>query len=298
MYCLKRTLLLKLILILTLMLPLTGCWSAINIQEQLYISAVGIDYKDEVFTVYAQTFDFNNIARSEGGSKHPPEQSTFVGIGHGKTVNEAVFDFYQTAQAHIEWGHMGAVVINAKAMEALGESIVDRLYRSTSTRYNTWLYVTESPIDQIFSTTSFFDMTSLFSILHHPKNSYKQNSVLPPLLVFKYIVDSNEHDRIVYIPCIGIDKSQWSTPEKPMELLKITGAYFESPTNKVKLFQREQLKGLHWLDSSFKSVSLDVRDEETIYANLTVFQPNIKIKPSIQNGQVKFNIVALSLIHI
>ncbi|HIW31723.1 MAG TPA: Ger(x)C family spore germination protein [Candidatus Paenibacillus intestinavium] len=292
MYFLKSTLLLKVIIICTLILPLTGCWNSVNIEDQLYVSALGVDYKDEEITVYAQVLDFNNLSRSEGGSRLAPEQSTFVGKGRGKTINQAVFDLYRTAQAHVEWGHMGAVVIDVKAMEALGPAIVERIYRSPSTRYNTWLYVTETPIDQILATTSFFDMTSLFSILHHPQNNYRQNSTFPPMLMFKFIVDSNEHDRTIYIPCIGIDNSQWSNSENPLELLTITGAYFESHADHKRLFSRKQLTGIQWLDESFKRISMTVEDEEVIYANLTIFQSHIKIKPSIQKGQIKFNITA------
>lgn len=292
MYVKKCILLIKRILICTLFLPMTGCWSAISIQDQLYISAMGIEYEDEKFTIYAQMFDFNSLSRSEGGARNSPEESTFIGKGQGKTMNQAVFNLYQTSQEHVEWGHMGVVVVSAKAMEQLGSTIVERLYRSPSTRYNTWLYVTEEPIEKILATSSFFNMTSLFTILHNPTGNYEQNSIFPPTLMFKYIVNSNESDRIIYVPCIGINNSAWLQSDKPVGALTIKGAYFESSAKETGLFKREQLQGIQWLDDKFNRVTLTVQDEETAYANLTIFQPKIKVKPSIKNGEVKFHIKA------
>jgi len=253
---------------------------------------MGIDYKDDQFTIYAQMFDFNSISRSEGGTRGSPGEATFIGEGHGKTMNQAVFDLYQTSQEHVEWGHMGSVVVTVKAMEQLGSTIVERLYRSPSTRYNTWLYVTEEPIEQIFATASFFNMTSLFTILHNPSGNYQQNSIFPPTLMFKYIVNSNENDRIIYVPCIGINNSAWLQSEKPMSILTITGAYYESSAKETGLFTREQLKGIQWLDDKFNRVTLTVEDEDIAYANLTIFQPKIKVKPYLKDGQVKFKIKA------
>lgn len=291
MYFLKGKLLLNIIMVPTIFLSLTGCWSAINIQDQLYITALGVNYDNEVFTIYAQMFDFNNISRTEG-TKGSSSESTFIGKGQGKTMNEAVFDLYKTTQTNVEWGHMGTVVVNVKAMETLGPTIVERIYRSPSTRYNTWLYVTEAPIEQIFAATSFFSMSSLFTILHNPTSNYQQDSAFPPMLMFKYIVDSNENDRIIYIPSIGMNDSQWLNGEKQMEMLMITGAYFESSAKKTGLFNRQQLIGIHWLDNKFKRVDLVIEDKETIYANLTILHPKIKIQPRLQNGEVKYKITA------
>ncbi|WP_430103134.1 hypothetical protein [Paenibacillus validus] len=69
-----------------LLLPffLTGCWSKYEVQNMNYVTAVGIDYADGQYIIYAQLLDFSTVAKLEGQQKseQPP-----VWIGRGKGIS-------------------------------------------------------------------------------------------------------------------------------------------------------------------------------------------------------------------
>lgn len=55
------------ILMISLSLLLTGCWDIREVQDINYISAIGVDYKDGEYIIYAQMLDFSSVAKQEGG---------------------------------------------------------------------------------------------------------------------------------------------------------------------------------------------------------------------------------------
>ncbi len=71
-----------------LLLPffLTGCWSKYEVQNMNYVTAVGIDYADGQYIIYAQLLDFSTVAKLEGQQKseQPP---IWIGIGKGISVS-------------------------------------------------------------------------------------------------------------------------------------------------------------------------------------------------------------------
>jgi len=271
-------------------LLLSGCWSAHNLQDQHYFAALGIDYDGENFFLYGQTINFTNVARTESVQSSPPDTGTYVGVGKGVTLNMAAANLYQTAQVKVKWGHVQTVLITRRAIEALDSEIVERLYRFPDNRYTTWLYITENPIIEILSLNSFFNLTSLYTILHNPIGSFKQYSELPPKLMLKYIADSGELGKTSYIPVIGINNEQWTSDDKPFPTLFVTGAFFSDDAGHTKLFTKQELHGYNWLDKRMGRAMEPVIKNGEIYASLTFTGKKAKIKPIYQDGKVKFDI--------
>lgn len=282
--------LLKLSLIICSMMMIAGCWSSTNIQDQHYVSALGVDYDGENFTLYAQTMNFEFIASTEG-QRGNPNNSAYVGKGIGKTLHTAAADLYKSAQLRVDWGHTQAIVVTERAIFSLDSELVDRIYRFPDNRYNVWLFVTQESIEEIFKSDSFYNFTTLRTILHVPGSSYNQMMTMPPIQMFKYLSFVNEPDRISYIPCLGFDNEHWSSDIKTLKLLKITGAYFSSE-KASKMIPNEKLQGYRWLNPRLSRTMIIIKDEETSYAVITIDKAKIKIKPKLINGEVKFNIEA------
>lgn len=277
----------RIIAVAALVPLLTGCWSSHDITNQHYVTTMGIDYDGEKYTMYAQIINFKFVARTEG-EDGDVSNSTYVGKGTGDSFNTAAADLYSSSQIRIDWGHTGAVVVSHQAMRQLSTQIVERIYRFPANRYNTWLYVTEEPIEDILTTTSFYNQTSLYSVLHMPNNTRRQRATLPPIEMFKYLSAINEPDRITYIPCIGIDTTHWRSSEKRMRLLQITGGYLENHNGTKKIFTIEQMKGYRWIDPKLTRTTLSVKDKQTSYAVLTFNKSKIKKIPIFKDGKVKF----------
>lgn len=279
----------RIVAVAILLLLLTGCWSSHDISDQHYVTGMGLDYDGEKFIIYAQIVNFESIASTatQGGD---PENLTYIGRGSGDTVHTAAANLYASSQVRVDWGHSQAVVVTHRAMQQLGSEIVERIYRFPENRYNTWLYVTRDPVDEVLSITSFYNRTSLYSILHMPNNSRRQLATLPPVQMFKYLSVINEPDRITYVPCIGFDSTHWKSEEKPMKLLEINGGYIETHDGTKAMFDLQQLKGYRWIDPKMTRTLLPIKDEKTTYAVLTFHHSKVKKKAIIKDGKVKFTI--------
>jgi len=282
----------RIILLGIVFLLLSGCWSSMDIQNQHYVTSLGVDYDGETYTLYAQIIRFENVAGLEGQGAKSQGNNTYVGIGKGNTLNTAVDALYNSAQVRIDWGQTKAVVTTFRTLQLLDGEFAGHIYRYPENRYNTWLYVTEEPIDEIFLSNSFYDRPSIYSILHKPMSSYKQHSAVPPIEMFKFLSAENEPDRIIIIPVIGFDQKQWKTNEEQLKLLTITGAYFESYNDVKKNFPIEQIKGMRWIDERLLRTMLVVKDGVKNYAVLTIDYSKVRKKAKLVNGEVKFTIKA------
>src|SRR5690606_23885261 len=117
--------------------------------------------------------NFANIARTESAQLTPPDTGTYVGVGKGITLNLAAANLYETAQTDINWGQVQAVVVSERAINTLDSQIVERLYRYTENRYNTWMYIIDESLTELLTINSFFNLTSLFTIIHSPQSTFK-----------------------------------------------------------------------------------------------------------------------------
>lgn len=280
----------KLSLIILIVVTMTGCWSATNIQDQHYVSALGVDYDGENFILYAQTLNFQIIASSET-QQGVPKNTSYVGKGIGKTMHTAAADLYKTAQMRVDWGHTQSIVVSERAILLFDSELVDRIYRFPDNRYNVWLFVTKEPIDEVFMSDSFYNFSTLRTILHVPLSSYNQLTTIMPIQMFKYLSLVNEPDRISFIPCLGFDQQHWESENEPLKLLKITGAYFSSDTVN-KILDNDQLIGFRWLQRHLKRTMVIVSDEETSYGVITIDHAKVKKKAYLKDGSVKFVIEA------
>lgn len=276
--------------LLLLALPLAGCWSATDVERKGYIQALGVDYQDNQFIVYAQLLDFSNIAKSEAGGKQGNDPVTYIGRGKGTTLNNATDNLYQTAQVSIVWGHLSALIMSEKALKKEGFRIIEMLNRYPEIRYNTWLFSTKEPFDELLKTNSLFKLPSLYTILHDPLPNYKQFSMLPPVKMFEYIADYNEPAITSYVPSIGINKEQWQETKKQIPLLKITGAHFKAPDGENPFFTRTKLEGYQWMQKKMNRAPLTIEKNGVRYANLSLGRPKIKIKPIVEGMNVSYQI--------
>jgi len=282
---------LKLGLLVLMLYSLTGCWSSSNIQDQHYTAAIGIDFDGENYILYAQTLNFASIASTEGAQGTTPDNSSYVGIGVGKSMHLAASDLYKAAQLRIEWGHTQAVIVSERALMAKDSELVDRVYRFPDNRYNVWFFVTQEPIDKLLESDTFYNFTTLRTIIHMPESSYNQTMTLPPIQMFKYLSFVNEPDRLSYVPCLGFNETSWESQTKQLKLPVITAGYFASDKVK-KMIKIEDIKGYRWAQPKLTRTMLLVKDEKKDYAVVIVHKAKVKKKAVLVDGQVKFNIEA------
>lgn len=171
----------KLAVVLMLPLLLSACWDNNEIDKVLYIHALGVDYKEGEYQVYAQLINIGGLGRSEGGGGIQTSPST-VGMGKGNTVDSAVFDFYKNVPQRIFWGHLSSMVFTEDALKQqnIVLSAMDVINRYRETRYTVWISSTNSSIRDLLNTFPILGISPMFTRLSDPRTSYEQSSFVEP----------------------------------------------------------------------------------------------------------------------
>ncbi|RXZ76681.1 Ger(x)C family spore germination protein [Paenibacillaceae bacterium] len=267
---------------------LGGCWDSKEIQFNTYVSSYGIDYFDGQYHTFAQVLDFTSIASTESSGTNEPSP-VWVGKGQGSTIASAFSTLYRTSQQNISWGHITSLIISERAMKAKQKEIFDSLNRFRELRYNIMIYGTNEPIENLLSATPFFRLSPLASILNNPEENYKQNSVIPPQHLFRYIAEYNEISMSSYLPSLSLNHSQWEEAKRPHSLLEINGAYFETGGNLKGFISWADLQGFQWLNKKTNTTYLTLGSPEP-YSSIILRRPQFTIKPIVEGDKARFRI--------
>lgn len=275
-----------------LLLPffLAGCWSKYEVQNMNYATAVGIDYAEGQYIIYAQLLDFSTVAKLEGQQKaeQPP---VWIGRGKGISFTEAANDLYSTSQQRLNWGQISAILFSERLLKErkVGE-VLELIDRYREIRYLAWVFSTRDPLDEVLIATPFFRLSPIASILHNPEQNYRQRSILAPIRLQKFVMDSNEKARTSYIPELSIRKDQWKENQKPHELLRYSGIQIYDSDNYYTRMSLKEIKGLPWLNKHTIRMSIDLFSDNKLVAVLVAEKPEYDVKPRVKYDKAYFDI--------
>lgn len=276
-------------ILLPLLLVLSGCWDLKTIQDTDYITALGFDYKDGRYVIYAQMLDFSNVAKQHGGK---PSQAGGVWTGHaeGRTVAEAIDNLLKTAQQRVFYGHVSSIVFSEGALKHGIHAYVDGLIRFRETRYTQWVYGTKEPIDRVFSVTPFFNLSPLASILHQPVDTYIQQSDIRPLRLFKVTAELREPGRTLLLPSLEIVEEEWKKDERADPKLATSGVFAIKEGRLQGWIERKKLEGVRWVERSSVHASVVVEHNGKPAANISIRNMKARIEPHPNADKAGFSI--------
>jgi spore germination protein KC len=274
-----------LIITLCSMICLSGCWDNKNIQDLLYATAIGVDYKNNLYEVYIQIVSFGSVAKSESGGRDTGPQ-IYVGKGSGKTLSLALGNIYETVQKRIYWSHVRTYLLTESAMQSGGEDYFDNLKRYREFRYTPWIFGTKgSSIEDIFKTPSFFQSSPITSILGQPEDNYHQRSFIKPLLAQEYQINLNEPGETAIVPTLTVDKTAWQSEKKAENKLKVNGVFVVQKKGLQGWIANNQLNGLRWMEKDTSRSAIEIKP-----AIISLEKPKSKIIVKEQEGKLIFNI--------
>ncbi|EHB62620.1 MULTISPECIES: Ger(x)C family spore germination protein [Paenibacillus] len=275
-----------------LLLPffLTGCWSKYEVQNMNYVTAVGIDYADGQYIIYAQLLDFSTVAKLEGQQKseQPP---IWIGIGKGISFTEAANDLYSTSEQRLNWGQISAILFSERLLKErkVGE-VLELIDRYREIRYLAWVFSTRDPLDEVLIATPFFRLSPKASILHNPEQNYRQRSILAPIRLQRFVMDSNEKARTSYIPELSVRKDQWKENQKPHDLLRYSGIQIYDKDKYYARMNLEEIKGLPWLNKHTIRLPVNLFSDNKLVAVLVAEKPKYDVKPRVTYNKVYFDV--------
>ncbi|MEK5396074.1 Ger(x)C family spore germination protein [Paenibacillus sp. FSL K6-2859] len=278
------------ILMISLSLLLTGCWDIREVQDINYISAIGVDYKDGEYIIYAQMLDFSSVAKQEGGGASQ-EIPVWVGKGRGKNLADALLDIYKTNQQYLSWGQVTALVLTESVLEPERmEQVFDITNRSEEIRYTKWVYGTHGELKDLFTTTPFFKLSPLHSLLHEPMESYKQLSFIRPTQFNDFIIHYREKAATAVLPTLSITSANWSEDMRQHPILEIDGAFLIKNKESKGWKKRKELLGIRWLADRNTQAPVIVGPHDDPVGSVMLQQPRFTVELIPTKDGMKYGI--------
>ena len=277
-----------LILLMLLTTTLTGCWDVSEPERMLYINAIGIDFKDGQYEVYAQIISFANIAKSDQPTSDQPQAE--VGFAKGKTEDEALFNLYRSIDQKVFWGHFSYLVISEEAMKNVKFSpVIDSFIRYRETRYKIWVYATKDPVQELLLVKPILNKAITLSKLGDPENSFKQESFIQPLNFRELIIRMDEPSHEAMIPLITVEEN-WESMNESIKAPVISGVGVVTPNGFKGFISGDKARGIQWMTNKTKRGEVTFESDGGDYVTMVIEKVAVIVEPIVDKGGVKFDI--------
>lgn len=277
-----------LILLIPMVILLSGCWDLNEPERMYYAFGAGIDYQDEEYIVSIQIISFANVAKTEQVNQDVIQSE--VSSASGKTIDEALFKLYHAIDEKVFWGHFSFVVFSIEALQnERFNSIINAITRFSDTRYNTWVYCTDEPLEQFLTDLPILKKSINLTKIADPTNSYEQESFIAPINFRNLIIKLNEPSHEAKIPYVKL-KKDWQTQNTPLSSTEISGVGIVSPNEFKGLIEGENANGLQWMSNETVRGEITTSYDKDKYLSATLQNIKVKIVPNIIGKDVKFDI--------
>lgn len=275
------------IMYLLALVSTTGCVSSREIEHMLYVNSIGIDYVDGKINFYVQFLSFSNISKMESGARNP--EIIAIGKGSGKTLEEAVFNLYESTQQRLAWSQVKSIILTKEALKHpwIVKEWLDEKERYYEFRNTVWMFGTNQNLEDLLNTKTVLNISSLYSRISDPKDMYSQNSDVKPLYLYEFNREWNESGRTILLPVLSISREGWTENRKPHPAFEISGIFSIKNKKYADYIPREEVLGLRWMEEKMKRSAVQFPQ----YGYIIIEHPHVKITPHIGKGQAAFDIL-------
>ncbi|WP_438312932.1 Ger(x)C family spore germination protein [Sporosarcina sp. FA9] len=278
----------KFVLLLLLTLMLAGCWDSREPERMLYVNALGVDFKDDKYEVYAQLISFANIAKSEQPTTDQPQAE--VGFASGKSLDEALFNLYHSIDQRVFWGHFSYLIISEDAMKSVKfNPVIDNLVRYRETRYQIWVYVTKDPVQDLLLVKPILNKALTLSKLGNPEDSYKQESYIKPVNFRELIIGMDEPGHEALIPLINIE-ANWESMQELIEAPVLSGVGVVTANGFKGFIEGDKAKGIQWMTNETKRGQITFKTNDDTHTTTIIDHVKVNIQPIVESGTVRFDV--------
>ncbi|WP_177174357.1 Ger(x)C family spore germination protein [Salipaludibacillus aurantiacus] len=269
-----------------LLILLTGCLNANELERMYYVHAVGLDYEDGEFLIHLQVLNFATIAKEIESQE---EEETIVGIGRGRTPVTAIHNLYKTTPQRIYWGHLAAVVFSESAIENGLSELLDDFLRFSEIRHTPWVFSTLDDVSSVLEVYPFLDASPILGKLGDPRDSYSQSSYVAPIRKHRFLLNINEPGKSANIPSVAVEKN-WHTQAETETTLRIQGATVIYGEDYKGTLENLDMVGLRWLQDDTQRTPVIVSKEGKPAAVIMMKNPVHKITPHVEGEDIFFDI--------
>lgn len=281
-----------LLVLLAAALLLSGCWDMKEAQSVNFITALGVDYVDNQYIVFAQIIDFPNIAKRDMGSTATDKSSVWVGRGVGDTILLALGDIYDSSQQQTVWTHVKAIILSERVLNSRLEELFSGLLRSREMRYTPWVYGTSESIPDLLSSITLLNLSAQATEMFEPTEIYKQRSDVEPIHLQRLMNGIREPGAVVLLPSITNYNEVWMSKGKHPPLVRTNGVYVISKNKNQGYLGENKILGARY--AKFRKVyryPVSLKMEEGGHALLMLREPRCSITAEPAGEEIRLRIV-------
>jgi len=281
----------RLLLFLFVLLSLSGCWDARELNQLALVMAVGID-RDPDTNRYIVTIQVARPASSRGQqSGGGGAEPVYTASADGDTLFTAIRNLAQFTSRRIMWAHNNIVVIGESVAKHDITPVVDFFTRNQELRMRTWVVVARDTTAKAIITakTGMEDIpaNSLSAVLRYaalPGETLRtdMNELMDTFL------SNDQHPVISGVQLRPGDASPGAGGGTgPTPQVELRGTAIFNGTRLVGYLESDQGRGLVWLRKEMKNAVVAVPCPETdVPLGITVElrSPKIRLRPTFEGS--------------
>lgn len=258
---------------------------ATQINKIEFIRTVGIDKcpDDDMVQITLAT---QRVMSGGGGGGSQQKQSDIL-YAEGRTVFEAIRNFWNFTEKRPFWGHLEYILIGEEAAKDGLLKYLDLFTRDPEVRLNLIVFVVKgADAGDVIRLGSVKDKF-IFERLEGLKDNHWGMSMtnVVSLMEVMYILDAEYLS--LYIPCVKLSKHTVGPDDndKGMDITLEGFAVFERD-RLAGFLERGMARGLNWLRNKIESGIIVVRSPEGGKISLEIIESDRKLKPAIKDGEL------------
>lgn len=259
----KKILLIILLFISLLSLPYYNN-DYIDITHMINVSSIGIDYKDNNYSIYAYVINNYTMSKSDFNTSPSTSASTIIS-STSDNIENAFFKLYDSVFVNINFSHIETLVLQK---DFITSKNVNELINYISTHHEFYpkfnVFITAESLTDIYDISYFSDTSSYYNILTEYKSEIEHHHTT----FIDLINDFEETNYFIMYPSLSINKNIIKKDTESSSLY-IDGFYYLNDNLLNKINYKEN--PLLYLLYSTNDISFE-------YQNINYFLTSLSIK--------------------
>ncbi|TXK83685.1 Ger(x)C family spore germination protein [Paenibacillus sp. N3.4] len=279
----------RIFLLISILLSLTGCWSRIEINDRTFVTGVYVDRLDNGNVEVSLGFPLPNRYTSAGGPNTGAEGNgnpyTIISKS-AESIPVAIRKIRSDLTREISWGHCRVIVVGRKMAESGIDSILEFVAREPNFHTKTYFMVAPGKGSDIGKLTPVFERLPSEILREFGKRRVTLDTSIKDILE----AEVTGGDTIAAMLSLG-EKEMISEKGNVGAWVGTNGAALFQDSKMVATFNMEEMRAGLWIQGKMKS-SLNSLKSPTDgkMISFIILQSKSKIMPRIQNNKINFDI--------
>jgi len=269
------------ILILTILFSLSGCWSATEITDVAFLAGAAIEKVGKEYKITYQVLIPEKVKKSD------PKGYIMIS-STGPTIQEATRRLVKGLKRQLILSQTRAIIVSPEIAKENINQVLDFGFRSQQFRLNTYIYIAEEPA-KILGMTSPLDSVSAFGLSIGTDTIKASVSEMPATTYEDYMEQSMATQGC---GCSYVNLLRVHHEEEPSQThVDISGVGVIKNGKLVKeVYPLEEQRGLLWFNDEVQKGIISVHlDKENMVA-VEIIETSTKIIPHLNNGKLSIDV--------